>query len=86
MAGYTNHYNQKLNKCFVRLNSTKASGNVLNTYTAVLDAFEGRQYAEYFGGIGDNAKPNVCTSTSDETKYCHSLQEFEALVMAYMEQ
>jgi hypothetical protein len=93
MKGYTNHYNQKLNKCFVKLNSLKAAGKGLATYKAVQDAFEGKSYAEYFSANikGEpvwRVKPTVClvTMQSGEEKYCESDKEFEELIKVYMEQ
>jgi outer membrane murein-binding lipoprotein Lpp len=93
MRGYTNHYNQKLNSCFVRLNSLKAAGKDLATYTSVQDAFEGKSYAEYFsanikGEPPWSVKPSVCmvTMASGEDKDCESKKEFEELVKVYMEQ
>jgi len=93
MRGYTNHYNQRLNKCFVKLNSLKGEGKGLATYKQVQDAFEGKSYAEYFSANikGEpvwSVKPTVClvTMQSGEEKYCESDKEFEELVRVYMEQ
>ena len=92
LAGYTDHYNQGLNKCFVKLNSMEATGKAAITYMLVQDAFEGKQYAEYYGSHmpgrpTDDATPNVCTITQQggEEKECHSSKEFEESIRVYME-
>ena len=92
LAGYTDHYNQRLNKCFVKLNSMEATGKAAITYMLVQDAFEGKQYAEYYGSHmpgrpTDDATPNVCTITQQggEEKECHSSKEFEESIRVYME-
>ena len=87
MAGYVNHYNPKLNICFVVFSSTETAGKDLTTYRVLYDAFEGKQYAEYFGGITRDAKPNVCTVKlqSGEDKDCESSKEFDELLKRYME-
>ena len=93
LAGYTDHYNQGLNRCFVRLNSIEVKGKAATTYILVQDAFEGKLYAEYYGsntpGIpADAVTPNVCTITQQggEEKECHSNKEFEESIRVYMEQ
>ncbi len=88
MASFQNHYNTKLNKCFVQFNSHKG----LMTFRTVVDAFEGKDYADY-AWQADKVKkywevpPFVCRVTllSGEEKTCRSSDEFDALVKLYME-
>ena len=92
LAGYTNHYNQTLNRCFVKFSTFKAEGKGSTIYKSVLDAFEGNQYGEYYWSNSQNkpaweVKPMVCTVTlsSGEEKHCESDKEFEDLLKVYME-
>lgn len=49
LAGYENHYNTKLNKCFlhIRDTDTKTAPGTIWTSRTVLDAFELKTYASY---------------------------------------
>src|SRR5664279_5151412 len=48
MAGYENHYNTKLNKCFVFVQNTDATQQpTIWTYKTLFDAYEGKTYAAY---------------------------------------
>src|SRR5712691_9516318 len=48
LAGFENHYNPRLNKCFVQVTHTDASNpKMIWTHRTVLDAFEGKVYGEY---------------------------------------
>ena len=50
---YTNHYNVKLDTCFILVSSVENNLGVVNI--DLYDALEGAQYATYFGH--DNCKP-----------------------------
>jgi outer membrane murein-binding lipoprotein Lpp len=89
---YTNHYNQSLNRCFVRFFTLKTEGHASITHELIEDAFEGKLYAEYFWkndkpNPGLLPKPILCTVTlpSGEEKECESSQQFGELVKVYME-
>jgi hypothetical protein len=94
MADFANHYNQKLNKCFVEVRNTDAKlmpGEIW-TFRIISDAFEGKVYAEYHWRTHKGKKywevpPVVCkvTLVSGEERICHSSDEFDALVKQYME-
>jgi hypothetical protein len=93
-ANFTNHYNAKLNKCFVEMFSMKSHRTpyVPTVYRSVSDAFEGKTYGEYMwiNDLGKKyweVKPFVCKVTllSGEDKYCESDREFEELIKVYME-
>src|SRR5690349_24996893 len=49
MAGYINHYNPELKRCFVATSLTDAKTNpkMIWTTRSVYDAFEGKEYATY---------------------------------------
>lgn len=95
LASYTNHYNAKLNKCFVEIQSTdaKTAPPDIITNKTVSDAFEGKGYGEYIWK-SDRVKkywevpPLQCKVTlpSGEDKFCHSSDEFDQLLKQYMEQ
>jgi len=93
-ASFTNHYNTKLNKCFILtayIDPMTASGSIW-THKMLFDAFEGKDYAEY-DWKSDKVKkywevpPFVCKVMlpSGEETMCHSSDEFDALMKQYME-
>ena len=82
---FRNHYNAKLGKCFVAIESTKSVRDKVFTNQFLLDAFENRKYAEF---IREFPKPPVLCKliahTNDE-KFCKSEDEYKAFVDRYME-
>ena len=94
MAVLSNHYNEKLSKCFVLIEDTDAKTvpGIIYENKTVSDAFEGKVYAQY-GWHTDKVKkywevpPYRCKVMlpSGEEKICHSSDEFDALVKEYME-
>jgi hypothetical protein len=44
---YTNHWNKKMGKCFIQINSTSMKDDFVTI--DIFDAFEGKQYALYMG-------------------------------------
>jgi seryl-tRNA synthetase len=94
LADVSNHYNAKLNKCFMQIQDTDAKSvrGTIVTSTTVADAFEGKVYATYIWSTQKNKKywevpPLECKVTllSGEEKICHSSDEFDELVKQYME-
>jgi hypothetical protein len=99
MAGFENHYNSQMNKCFVQVSSSKAfktdakkSSSTLWTYRNVFDAFEGKEYGSFAWHDKEGKKyweipPFQCEVTlpSGEKKFCHSDDEFTDLVKVYMQ-
>jgi hypothetical protein len=94
LASFSNHYNEKLNKCFVQYDSTdaKTSSGTIFVNKVVSDAFEGKVYAQYMWHSDKVKKywevaPVQCTVTlpSAEEKTCTSSEEFDTLVKQYME-
>jgi hypothetical protein len=81
-----NHYNQRLNKCFMLI---VQAGYTKKFYEQrfLLDAFEGRAYGDYFrNGSGQEAQV-VCTLTpiGEPQRHCRSEEEFNAFVATYMQ-
>jgi hypothetical protein len=95
MASFTNHYNDKMNKCFVLVQNTTQSKPFNGTFFTnkiLFDAFEGKSYGEY-DWRSDKVKkywevaPFNCKGTllSGEEKFCHSSDEFDDIVKLYMQ-
>ncbi len=95
MASYTNHYNERMNKCFVLIESTtpaKPSDGTFFNSKVLFDAFEGKSYGQY-DWRSDKVKkywevaPFNCKGTllSGEEKVCHSSDEFDQIVKLYMQ-
>jgi hypothetical protein len=93
-ALFTNHYNAKLNKCFMEIQNTdlKTSPGDIFTNRTLFDAFEGKPYGQYIWKSDDVKKywevpPKYCRLYSEDGKeqLCHSTEEYEAWVKKYME-
>ena len=89
---FENHYNAKLGKCFVKLQSF-GTKEPIQISTRVVDAFESKEYAEYLWQVDKNKKasenpPFRCevTMPSGEERVCRSDDEFDALIKRYMEE
>lgn len=86
-ASYQSHYNAKLNKCFMTLDSM-----VLGDQRFLFDAYEQREYAEYMllpekGKKYWEVQPQSCAlipSSADKSR-CKSEEEYKAFVARYME-
>jgi hypothetical protein len=88
-AVYTNHYQQTMNRCFVRIDDTEAWNLSSSTVIKILDAFEGKVYGDYERSMSkEETFWMVCKVTllSGEVKLCQSQKEFNELVKVYMEQ
>lgn len=88
ISNYTNHYNRKLNKCFILVTQTFISKDKetreklgISTETNLVDINENRPYGHFFkfsqGGL------TVCEVLG---KHCSSQNEWDALVKPYMEE
>lgn len=93
-AMFSNHYDEKLNKCFVQVEHTdiKTSPGTEVVSKVVSDAFEGKVYATYMWRSDKVKKywevpPLQCSVMlpSGEDKTCRSSGEFDTLVKQYME-
>ena len=94
MAGYANHYNSRLNKCFYLLRVThftsKKSGggeSTSNISMMLVDINDAKEIGTYWGAPTSTAQPveGRPTSCNVVDKLCSSSQEWEALARPYME-
>jgi|SRR5580704_3788174 hypothetical protein len=94
LAGFSNHYNVALNKCFILIENTdtKTTPGTIWTNKTLTDAFEGKVYGEYMWHSDKVKKywevpPVRCkvTTLSGEEQNCASSGEFDALLRQYME-
>jgi len=94
MAGFENHYNSRLNKCFIHVTNTdaKISPGTIWTHRDVFDAVEGKAYGTYSWHTEKDKKywevpPFQCEATlpSGEKRLCNSDAEFTELMKIYME-
>ncbi len=87
-ANFSDHYNERLNKCFVQINYTNTANNAIFSSEEVLDAFEGKEYGHWYQRMTQKAIiPVECKVKlpSGEEKKCNSKEEFESMVKPYME-
>ncbi len=91
MTGLTNHYNAKLDKCFMEVTTSSGSGTgksyVPSISRIISDAFEGKIYAEYFWRNNTGKKywevaPVICKVVlkTGETTFCKTTEEYEELI------
>jgi hypothetical protein len=85
LSSFTDHYNTELNRCFVLIHSSVVNakdGTVLET-NFLSDAYERKSYAVY---RKENDKV-ICSVAlpSGEKAACHSTDEFDDLIRAYMQ-
>jgi hypothetical protein len=94
LAGFQDHYNEKMNRCFILEENTDtkgAQGRIAHS-KSLLDAFERKTLASYFW-MSDKQKqywevpPAQCevTPPSGEKTVCKSSDEFEELIKVYMQ-
>lgn len=94
-AGFTNHYNEKLNRCFMLVEITDASKSTLGMiwrYKTLTDAFEGKTIGLFVWHTEKGKKywevpPFQCelTPPAGERVFCKSEEEFDEFVKTYME-
>ena len=89
---YQSHYNEKLNKCFMLIETTRVAGESISNGKYLFDAYEQREYANYIWMTHPGKKywevpPAVCElipSTGAKTD-CKSEDEYKDFVARYME-
>ena len=89
LTSYSNHYNEKLNKCFMKIEDDSIPG----FKTEILsDAFEGATYATYMWQAKKGKKywevpPFMCDvkDLAGNKKVCNSSDEFDSLLKVYMD-
>ena len=93
-ATFTNHYNQKLNKCFVEMYWEDVVGDTIWRYKVLSDAYEGKTYGEYSWHTEKDKKywevpPFTCFMYPDgkevSLQTCDSEAQFDDFVRQYME-
>lgn len=86
ISNYTNHYNKKLNKCYILITSTEFIRNMENKIESIriktlFDLNENREYGSFIQ-FENNNKPINCRILE---KYCNSEKEWDLLVKPHME-
>lgn len=89
---YQSHYNAKLNKCFMSLESTSFATGGMFVNKFLFDAYEQREYGQYMW-MADKVKkfwevpPITCELTPSlaDKSLCNSEDEYKAFVARYME-
>jgi hypothetical protein len=91
-AEFSSHFNRRMGKCFVLIQNSTITRNIPATSKTLLDAYEGRVYAEYVWSNSQGKKywevaPMICdvVAPSGEKQVCHSDDEFEESIKIYME-
>jgi hypothetical protein len=85
-SNYTDHYNKKLNKCFIQITSIEVVKNIENKFKRIVtktlfDLNENNKYASFIQFENDN-EPVNCRILEE---YCNSIKEWDSLVKPYME-
>lgn len=84
LASYQNHYNEKLNKCMIEVESKFFGKGVVISFDRIVNAFENRQVATFINQNGQITHCNL-TNPSGVIQQCNSADEFKKLAVAYME-
>lgn len=91
LAGYENHYNARMNRCFVDYQSTTADKVSVLTDRQIMDVFENKTYGEFMTyNPGDKKywelKPSKCeVRIGADLVKCDGEHQFSDLAKAYME-
>ena len=92
VASYENHYNAKLDKCFIHVRHDARTPGTIWTNRDLFDAFEGKVYGTYMLHTNKVKKywevselKCKVTLPSREKKDCRSEDEFTELAKVYME-
>lgn len=88
---YQRHYNTKLKKCLVLIEAIRMLNNQQSIFAHLIDAFEKRSYASYHAILRagkEEGAPMTCELTASyrQKKRCTAREEFDALVVEYMEE
>lgn len=88
-SGFQNHYNSKLNKCFINIKSAKVEEDGrLSFHKALYDVYNRKMYGEYSwkpeeGKNYWEVKPSSCFVLD---KSCQAIEDYESFVKIYMEE
>jgi hypothetical protein len=90
---YQSHYNTKLKKCLMLVETIRMFANEQNITVYLTDAYERRIYANYQWISRPNKKywevpPSTCEliPSLKDKRHCNSREEFDAFVADYMEE
>lgn len=90
--GYQSHYNTRLDKCFMTIDSIIVIEDNIIKNRLLIDAYEQREYAEYTWMSRKEKKyrevpPSICKliPLSKSEQFCKSEDEYKAFVASYME-
>jgi hypothetical protein len=90
---YQSHYNMKLGKCLMLVETRDMLGSQSTTTAYVVDANERRQYATYVWMSREGKKywevpPMACEPTPSlrEKRFCKTREEFDEFAAPYMEE
>jgi hypothetical protein len=94
LSDYQNHFNTKLKKCLMLIETTAADGGRPHVSAMLIDANERRVYAAYYWYNAHGKKywevpPTSCEldiHLSGQKTICSSREEFDAFVARYMEE
>jgi len=92
LSNYTDHWNQKLSKCLMEVQSSDSSSGTLVTSKDLYDVLEGKDFGS-FTVIRDKKlweqKPVMCemypNGDKNNVQFCNSEAEFDSYVQQYME-
>jgi hypothetical protein len=79
MSNYTNHYNRKLNRCFILVTQIIQS----DTYKTLVDINENRPHGFFSKIVSLRTPTSWCEVLG---KPCHSESEWDSLVRPFMEE
>ncbi|MCK9615102.1 MAG: hypothetical protein M0R48_06330 [Candidatus Omnitrophica bacterium] len=88
-CGFQNHYNSKLNKCFINIKSAKMEeGGRLSFHKLLYDVYNRKKYGEYSWKPEDGknyweVKPSICFTLD---KSCRAVEDYESFAKEYMEE
>lgn len=94
-ATYTDHYNGKLNRCFMLLAVNNYSGASIGKSRVLLDAYQNNDYGEYYDimTLPLVPSPNVAspvvvtcklTVPGEPIRFCHTQKQWELLIQPYI--
>ena len=87
ISNYTNHYNKKLNKCFILITSTEFIRNMENKIEniRIKTLFELNENKEY-GSLIQFENNNKLINCRILEKYCNLEKEWDFIIKPYMEE
>jgi len=81
---YENHYNKKLNKCFIQIEQHYITSDMSTKSKALIDVFENKSLGGY-SSLTKNSEEKMI-DCNVENNFCKSEFEFKNLVKSYMEE